>query len=357
MGTVDHDGDGMCIGPQDEHCWGVFGAAGLLLRAPAAGGTPLILMQHRAEWTNAGGTWGLPGGAIDSHESPIEGALREVHEETHIALNPARARWSAPTAGMRFVKRLTRDFDPLGDRISRSGDHYFERVDTTSGLWTYTTVVADLNAPVDFQADEESKELAWLSEDEVSQLELIPGFGRVWPALKTTEADLIIDGESIYSGQDKHWWQSDRSRADSILGKIAKHRPWVWRRRHATDFLDADGCAQETTEPGFYWTAHCTVVLGGKITGAREERALPYTAQSYFHTVDSDSDSASLVRTMVLENVAKRRNTIVVTENTGLIEELPQNFIHVWDNSCLSQLNSSQSLSSQSRSAGSSSSS
>ena len=160
MGTVDHDGDGMCIGPQDEHCWGVFGAAGLLLRAPAADGTPLILMQHRAEWTNAGGTWGLPGGAIDSHESPIEGALREVHEETHIALNPARARWSAPTAGMRFVKRLTRDFDPLGDRISRSGDHYFERVDTTSGLWTYTTVVADLNAPVDFQADEESKELA-----------------------------------------------------------------------------------------------------------------------------------------------------------------------------------------------------
>ena len=95
MGTVDHDGDGMCIGPQDEHCWGVFGAAGLLLRAPAADGTPLILMQHRAEWTNAGGTWGLPGGAIDSHESPIEGALREVHEETHIALNPARARWSA----------------------------------------------------------------------------------------------------------------------------------------------------------------------------------------------------------------------------------------------------------------------
>ena len=58
MGTVDHDGDGMCIGPQDEHCWGVFGAAGLLLRAPAADGTPLILMQHRAEWTNAGGTWG-----------------------------------------------------------------------------------------------------------------------------------------------------------------------------------------------------------------------------------------------------------------------------------------------------------
>ena len=86
-------------------------------------------------------------------------------------------------------------------------------------------------------------------------------------------------------------------------------------------------------------------------------RDRPYTAQSYFHTVDSDSDSASLVRTMVLENVAKRRNTIVVTENTGLIEELPQNFIHVWDNSCLSQLNSSQSLSSQSRSAGSSSSS
>ena len=69
--------------------------------------------------------------------------------------------------------------------------------------------------------------------------------------------------------------------------------------------------------------------------GAQEDHALPYTAQSYFHTLDAESDSASLVQKMVLENVAKRRDTIVVTDNEDLINELPQNFTHIWDNTCL----------------------
>lgn len=38
---------------------------------------------------------------------------------------------------------------------------------------------------------------------------------------------------------------------------------------------------------------------------------------------------------MVLDNVAQRRETIVVADNEDLINELPQNFTHVWDNSCL----------------------
>lgn len=332
---MDHDGDGMCIGSQNEHRWGIFGAAGLLLRAPAEDGTPLILMQHRAEWTNAGGTWGLPGGAIDSHESPVSGALREVYEETHITVDPARARWYGPTAGMYYSKRLTREFNPFGDRVARNGERYFERVNGERGLWTYTTVVADLNAPVAYEADEESQELAWLSEDDISQLELIPGFAHAWTGLQTIEADLIVDGESVYASRTTHMWQSRRSKADRMLGEIAKSRPWVWRRRHNMDFIDEDGYANIVDEPGFYWTAHCTVVLGGKIVGAQEDRALPYAAQSYFHTLDAENDSASFVKKMVLENVAQRRDTIVVTDNEDLINELPQNFTHVWDNSCL----------------------
>ena len=198
----------MCIGPQDEHRWGVFGAAGLLLRAPAEDGTPLILMQHRAQWTNAGGTWGLPGGAIDSHETPVTGALREVYEETHITVDPARARWYGPTAGMHYIKRLTRDFNPLGDRVARNGDRYFERVDMERGLWTYTTVVADLNAPADYEADEESEELAWLSEDDVSQLELIPGFAHAWTGLQTIEADVAPKSLAVVAMPCSMWKSS-----------------------------------------------------------------------------------------------------------------------------------------------------
>ena len=38
-------------------------------------------MQHRASWTNEGDSWGVPGGARDSHEDASAAALREAHEE------------------------------------------------------------------------------------------------------------------------------------------------------------------------------------------------------------------------------------------------------------------------------------
>jgi 8-oxo-dGTP diphosphatase len=68
------DGDGWiqcdCAG---KH-WGLFGAAGLILIRDQS-----ILMQHRAPWVHNGDTWGIPGGARDSHETPLEAALREAN--------------------------------------------------------------------------------------------------------------------------------------------------------------------------------------------------------------------------------------------------------------------------------------
>ena len=75
------DGDGWVISERGAHYWGRYGAAGLLLRAPLPDGTPAVLLQHRAVWSHQGGTWGLPGGARDSHETPEQTAVREAHEE------------------------------------------------------------------------------------------------------------------------------------------------------------------------------------------------------------------------------------------------------------------------------------
>ena len=36
-----------------------------------------VLLQLRAAWTHGGGTWAIPGGALDSHEDPITAAVRE----------------------------------------------------------------------------------------------------------------------------------------------------------------------------------------------------------------------------------------------------------------------------------------
>ena len=47
--------------------WGVAWAG--------ADGEVSVLLQLRSGWGHHGGTWGLPGGAMDSHESPEAAAL------------------------------------------------------------------------------------------------------------------------------------------------------------------------------------------------------------------------------------------------------------------------------------------
>ena len=73
------DGDGWIQCECGNKHWGLNGGAGLLLVRDYE-----ILLQHRAPWVHNGDTWGIPGGARDSHESIIEGAIREAIEETGI---------------------------------------------------------------------------------------------------------------------------------------------------------------------------------------------------------------------------------------------------------------------------------
>jgi 8-oxo-dGTP diphosphatase len=103
--SVRGDGDGWVVSYRDTYHWGLHGAAGLLLRAPWHDGTPAVLLQHRALWSHQGGTWGLPGGALDSHEAAEHAAVREArwlhpHHRLHSAglfrhLAPAKCRVAA----------------------------------------------------------------------------------------------------------------------------------------------------------------------------------------------------------------------------------------------------------------------
>lgn len=152
------DGDGWVVSEAGASYWGRYGAAGLLLRAPQADGRPAVLLQHRAPWSHQGGTWGLPGGARDSHESPEQAAVREAHEEAGLPSEHVRVRGTVVTSEI-------------------SGSRGVQ--------WSYTTVVADAPELLTTIPNRESSELRWVAEDEVTELPLHPGFAASWASLRT----------------------------------------------------------------------------------------------------------------------------------------------------------------------------
>ncbi len=159
------DGDGWVISERGIHYWGRFGAAGLLLRAPRPDGTPAVLLQHRAVWSHQGGTWGLPGGARDSHETPEQTAVREAREEAGLDAELLTVRTTLVTAEI------------AGLRGTR---------------WSYTTVVADAAELLETVANRESAELRWVGEDDVAELPLHPGFAAGWERLRGVLAGLPL---------------------------------------------------------------------------------------------------------------------------------------------------------------------
>ena len=140
-------GDAWVEGPGGARYWGRYGAAGLLAVSPQRE----VLLQHRAQWSHFGGTWGMPGGARHEHESAVDAAVREAREEAGV---PADL----------LVVRFTSVLD--------------------LGYWSYTTVVADATERFEpVVSDPESIELRWIAVDRVVELDLHPRFSESWPTL------------------------------------------------------------------------------------------------------------------------------------------------------------------------------
>jgi 8-oxo-dGTP diphosphatase len=126
---------------------------------------PQVLLQLRAGWTHQGGSWGLVGGARDSHESLAEAALREAAEEAGV------------------------DRSQVTVLRSQTGvDH---------GNWSYTYVLAladdDLTVgPV----TSESEELRWVDLDDVPSLPLHIGLGATWTALRQSIDQALAEADA-----------------------------------------------------------------------------------------------------------------------------------------------------------------
>ena len=142
------DGDGWVDCACGHKHWGLNGAAGILILRGSE-----ILLQHRAPWVHNGDTWGIPGGARDSHESTIEGAFREAIEETGI------------------------DTTLLTPLHTFTDDH---------GSWKYDTVIARAQKElVAHEVNDESHEVRWVEIEKVAELPLHPSFAKSWPELQS----------------------------------------------------------------------------------------------------------------------------------------------------------------------------
>ncbi len=149
------DGNGWVQCRCGQRHWGLYGAAGLLLTDNGR-----VLLQLRSGWVHHGGTWALPGGALDSHEDAIAGALREAHEENGIA--------------------------PDSVQVLDS----YASVDHTD--WRFTVVVGRLLVPAHpHPANAESDDVRWLLPGEVTARPLHPAFEAGWPTLRARLGDLL----------------------------------------------------------------------------------------------------------------------------------------------------------------------
>jgi len=189
------DGDGWAECGQGHRHWGVHGASGLLLVHHDKHGMPYVLMQKRSWWSHHGGTWGLPGGARDSHEDAVTSALREAMEEAALGREGLR------------VQGVYVD------------DH---------GGWTFETVIAQSAERMPARpANRESSELRWLALPEVAERKLHPGFAATWGDVQRElrPETLVLDVANIIGARAQHgWWRDRMGAATRLLQEVAELR-------------------------------------------------------------------------------------------------------------------------------------
>ncbi len=127
---------------KDHVHWGSAGA-GILFRFAPREGEPTYLLQRRSNSVDYSGTWGIPGGAIRTGESPQATAKREAEEE----------------------------IGPL-PRHRVTGVH----VQDCGGGWKFYTFIADVDGEFPAFCGRETEAIGWFTKADIENLSLHPGF-------------------------------------------------------------------------------------------------------------------------------------------------------------------------------------
>jgi 8-oxo-dGTP diphosphatase len=252
------DGNGWVRCALGHRHWGRFGAAGLLAYAgPPAGeaGEMAVLVQRRVWWSHHGGTWGLPGGAADSHETPVAAALREAAEEC--AVPP----------------------DAVTVRGVFLDDH---------GGWAYHTVFASAPKPFPVLPDaDETDEATWVGVDQVARLDLHPGLAAHWAELLGGLAPLtvIVDAANVVGSRPDGWWRDRPGAARRLVSGLGA--------------LAVRGVPDVPPELGLpvpaRWFPELVVVLEGEARGAAPDAGAGETGVRIVSAPGSGDDTIAAV--------------------------------------------------------------
>ncbi|MGW4488099.1 NUDIX domain-containing protein [Amycolatopsis sp. NPDC004368] len=246
--------------------WGAHGAAGLLLSDPARG----VLLQRRAWWVHNGGTWALPGGALETGETAREAAAREAWEEADVPKTAFRA---------------------LAASVL---DH---------GTWRYTTVLGVADSTLDARvANQESSELRWVAPDGVADLPLHRDFAESWPGLREQlgrELVLVVDGANVVGSRPDGWWRDRRGAAERLRDRLAG----------LAERGIADAVAGIGAGPGWAWWPRVVLVVEGQARGIDPVPGVEIA------TAPTDGDSHIVE---VTANTRPQDHTVVVTADREL---------------------------------------
>jgi 8-oxo-dGTP diphosphatase len=264
-------GDGFVGCDCGRRHWGRFGAAGLLvLRGDS------VLLQHRARWSHEGGTWAVPGGALDTGETPLEGALREAAEEAGVDARSVRPRhaWTV--------------------------DH---------GSWAYTTVVCEAVGPIHPQRlDGESEELRWVPLRDVPALPLHSGFAAGWPTLcglLSRRESVVVDGANVVGSTPDGWWRDRAGAARRLLRRL---------EALAASGVPPTGLLPDVAGRSAAWPDWVVVLEGAARAGAEQVSGLCVVA------AEGHGDDEIVRQTEA--QVGRGRHTTVVTADRGLSDRV-----------------------------------
>jgi 8-oxo-dGTP diphosphatase len=156
-------GDGFITLADGSRRWGRYGAAGVLVRHVSDDGEAHFFLALRSSWTHKGGTWAVPGGALNRDESAIEGALRE------------------------FAEEIGHELDTYEVAHTYEDDH---------GGWTYTTVVVDVSERFEPPSvlQWETAACRWVPASQLAELELFDAFRSTLIELGLLAGEGLVDG-------------------------------------------------------------------------------------------------------------------------------------------------------------------